>query len=335
MSAPSVSIIVPCRNYGRFLSQALGGLLDQSIADLEVIVIDDASTDDSPAVAQAFGADPRVRVLLHQRNIGHLATYNEGLALARGSVVGLLSADDLMLDRDALAKQLQLFAADPAVGLVYAGHVIVHPDGEREVVLPSTATEIREGRDEFARLMWGNYITHSGTLLRAEVARALGPYDLRLPHTGDWDMWLRAAARGRVGYVAEPLYGYRMHGVNMRHRSISPAHAARESVFTLQRGLDALRPADRAALASSVVRAVDHALLQNAWFDLTLGHHRRTLAAALYAIGQRPRVLRNGELWRLVARIALAALVGRRRYRRASSWRRSRRARLGEIVAGQ
>jgi len=332
IAAPHVSFVVPCHNYGRFLGAALESLLAQSVPELEIIVVDDASTDETMAVALRYSGDPRVRLVRHEQNQGHLRTYDHGLSVARGAYVALLSADDVCLDRDAVAKQLALFESDMEVGIVYSGHLILRPDGTTSTVLPWPVDRIRSTRDEFADLIWGNYITHSGTLLRAEVQRELGSYDPRLPHTGDWDMWLRAAARHRVGYVAQPLYGYRMHGGNMRHRRISPAQAATESVLTLGRGLAALRSDDRESLRPALAGAMTHALLQNAWFDLAEGLRGRALGGLAFAVRRRPGMLAGGESWRLFARTLASLLIGHRRYRRVDHWLNQRREAIAERV---
>jgi glycosyltransferase involved in cell wall biosynthesis len=333
-AAPRVSFVVPCYNYGRFLSQAIDSLLSQSVQDLEVIVVDDASSDETGEVIAAYASSARVRAIRHERNLGHLRSYNDGLAIAQGAYVGLLSADDYSLERDAVARQVEVFERNPSVGLVYGGHLLVEADGTVTTVLPFAHDRVRDGREEFADLQWGNYITHSGTLLRADLVRELGPYDPRLPHTGDWDMWLRAAALRDVAYVAAPLYAYRMHRKNMRHRSISPAAAASESLLTLERGYEALPAAAAVRLRRDREGAMGHALLQNAWFDLHVGMRGRAFAALLYALRRRPGILGMGETWRLVARILTLAAVGHERYRRLSSWRETRRSASTESQPG-
>src|SRR5215217_711441 len=94
---PRISFIITCYNYGHFIGQALDSLLNQTCTDLEIIAIDDASSDDSVAVLARYANDPRVRVIAHERNQGHICSYNEGLELARGRYVGILSADDFCL----------------------------------------------------------------------------------------------------------------------------------------------------------------------------------------------------------------------------------------------
>ena len=116
-----VSVIIPCYNYGHFLSESVSSALSQEGVEPEVIVVDDASTDDSAAVAERLAAqDSRVTVVRHLRNTGHVVAFNDGLAAAAGEFVVRLDADDL-LTPGSLVRATALFDAYPEVGLVY-GH---------------------------------------------------------------------------------------------------------------------------------------------------------------------------------------------------------------------
>src|ERR1051325_3330661 len=90
---PRVSYVVPCYNYGHFLARAVDSLLQQTFRLLEVIVVDDASTDDTQQVLARYANEERVRVIHHANNRGHIQSYNEGLQMARGDFIGLVSAD--------------------------------------------------------------------------------------------------------------------------------------------------------------------------------------------------------------------------------------------------
>jgi hypothetical protein len=248
-------------------------------------------------------------------NKGHLATYNEGLALARGRYVGILSADDYCLNPATVERQVALFEANPSVGLVYTAHVVTEPDGRTTPIIPWPRDAVRPGLDEFRRLIWGNYILHSGTLLRADVQAALGPYDPRLPQSGDWDLWLRAALGYDVGYLATPLYAYRMHRSNMQASGIPPREQADQNLLTLEQAFGVLGadgPADIQALRTAALR---HALLQTVWFDLFNGRRLRAYRGLLHALSRRSSLVLGGELWRAAARLALLAILGGERYR--------------------
>src|SRR4051812_45731281 len=106
-----VSVVIPCYNYGEYLAACVDSVLAQAGVDVEILVIDDASTDDSARTATAIaGRDPRVEVRVHRANIGHIRTYNEGLAWASGDYTVLLSADDLLAP-GALRRADEVFAS--------------------------------------------------------------------------------------------------------------------------------------------------------------------------------------------------------------------------------
>ena len=112
---PTVSVVVPCYNYARYLRDAVDSVLSQEGVDVDVLIVDDYSSDGSAEVASSLAAgDERVRVIVHGQNVGHIATYNEGLASVAGDYVVLLSADD-MLTPGALAGATSLMEARPNV----------------------------------------------------------------------------------------------------------------------------------------------------------------------------------------------------------------------------
>jgi hypothetical protein len=307
---PRVTFLVPCYNYGRFLAQAIDSLLSQTLGDLEIIVIDDGSTDETACVLAAYAAEPRLRSVRHGQNRGHIRSYNEGLALANGQYVGILSADDFCLRTDAVERQVALFEQHPHVGMVYSAHVMLAADGVVTPVRPFARDSVRSGLTEFRALMWGNYVLHSGTLLRQEVQAALGPYDPTLPQSGDWDLWLRAAAAYDVAYIAEPLYAYRQHPTNMQHTGLAPEAQADQNWRTLNKAFAALPSEAPRELWQARSAALEHALLQTAWYDLYNGRHRRAWQGARYALRRSPAVAASPELWRFLARLSLLTVLG-------------------------
>jgi glycosyltransferase involved in cell wall biosynthesis len=217
----SVSVVIPCYNYGHFLPDAVSSALDdQPGADVRVLVIDDASTDGSADVARAIAAsDARVEVAVHTANRGHIATYNEGLLdWADGDYTVLLSADD-RLTPGALRRGAELLDAHPSVGFAY-GHPVRFAGGARP---PLARTRVR-GWSVWPGLWWlerrfresVSCIASPEAMVRTSLQRRLGGLDPRLPHTADVEMWLRLAAHADVGYIrgADQAF-YRTHGQNM------------------------------------------------------------------------------------------------------------------------
>jgi glycosyltransferase involved in cell wall biosynthesis len=286
---------------------------------LEIIVIDDASTDESSDILRGYERDPRVCIIRHHKNLGHIKTYNEGLALARGKYVGLLSADDYCLRDDAIQRQIEVFEANPSVGMVYSAHVIVENDVIASQAIPWVSDYVVSGIREFSRLMWGNYIPASGTLLRHDVQTYLGPYDRELGHTGDWDMWLRASAKYDVGYISQPLYAYRMHQNNMSHNQVSPFRATDETLMTLERAFSSFGDAAPPELMRQQGAVFRHALLQSAWIDLFHGRHGRVWRGLAYALKCRPALAADGTFWRFVQHALLMVVAGRDGHQRVVS----------------
>jgi glycosyltransferase involved in cell wall biosynthesis len=185
-----------------------------------VLIIDDASTDDSAEVARKIAArEPRVEVVAHAVNRGHIATYNEGLLdWAEGDYSVMLSADDL-LTPGALRRAADLLDARPSVGFVY-GYPVWFTHG---TPLPEARTKVR-GWSVWPGQWWlerrfhaaCNCITSPEVVVRTSVQKRVGGYDARLPHTGDLEMWLRLAANADVGFLRGVDQAYhRVHGKNM------------------------------------------------------------------------------------------------------------------------
>jgi glycosyltransferase involved in cell wall biosynthesis len=212
----AVSVIVPCHNYGRFLRQCVGSALSQEGVEVDVLVIDDASTDGSERVARELGrADPRVRVLCHERNRGHIATYNEGLERARGDYLLLLSADDY-LTPGSLSRAAGLMDEHANVGLVYGRALPLEPDSAAEVST-STRRRIVPGRAWIAERCrhMDNVVPTPTAVVRTELQHAMGGYRPDSPYAGDLEMWLRLAAYADVGELHSDQAIYRQHGANM------------------------------------------------------------------------------------------------------------------------
>jgi glycosyltransferase involved in cell wall biosynthesis len=216
---PTVDIVVPCYNYARYLEACVQSVLTQPGVSVKVLVIDDHSTDDTPAVgARLAQGDPRVHYRRHERNVGHIATYNEGLSEATAEYVVLLSADD-MLTPGALQRATALMEANPAVGLVYGCPIALY--GEP---IPPARTRLRgwkvwKGREWIALMCHTgrNFINSPEVVMRTEVQHAIGGYRSSLPHSGDMEMWLRAARISDVGWLGgvDQAY-YRVHPLSMQ-----------------------------------------------------------------------------------------------------------------------
>jgi glycosyltransferase involved in cell wall biosynthesis len=214
----SIDIVVPCYNYGRFLRCCVESVLEQSHRELRVLIIDDCSSDDTPAIAGELAErDLRVQFRRHNVNHGHIATYNEGIEWAAGDYFLLLSADDFLL-AGALARAVAVFDARPEVGLVW-GATVLYRDGEP---LPGESAGAKNGGARmldpmaFIRtLAHGNCVPQSSAMVRTSLQKQLGGYRSELPHAGDLELWLRFALHSSVVRLAATQSAYRLHDENM------------------------------------------------------------------------------------------------------------------------
>jgi glycosyltransferase involved in cell wall biosynthesis len=202
-SRPRVSVVVPCYNYGRFLPQTVGSLVSQTGVDVEVIIVDDASTDDSLAVARGLAArHPGVRIVANAHNVGQVESFNRGWESSTGELVVRLDADD-MLPPGALARAAALLEQHPEVGLVY-GHPQHFDDGTvPRPALGDLTWTVWDGHawlDERCRT-GVSCITSPEVVMRSDLLKDVGPLDPKLRFTMDVEMWLRLAAVGDVAYV--------------------------------------------------------------------------------------------------------------------------------------
>lgn len=202
-SAPIVSVVIPCYNYARFLPAAVRSALGQAGVDVEIIIVDDRSTDDSAEVARRLSAaHPAVRALVNDANCGHVHSFNRGWAASTGEYVVKLDADDLLAP-GALARAVALLEAYPNVGLVY-GHPhhfsSPEPPGGRVATVRWDVWDGAVWLEERCRL-GVSAITNPEMVLRSSLLGELGPMDPTVPFAPDMEISLRVAAVSDVGYV--------------------------------------------------------------------------------------------------------------------------------------
>jgi glycosyltransferase involved in cell wall biosynthesis len=310
---PRVSFVVPSYNYARYLPDAVDSLLTQTFQQMEVIVVDDASTDDTSCALERYRDDARVRVIRHDTNHGHIRSYNEGLAAARGEFLGLMSADDFCCRRDAVARQVEVFDRHPEVAMVYSGYAFANERGDIEwAKSPWPRDFVRDGIDEFGHLVFDNYIAASGPLVRRGCHEAVGYYDERLPHTGDWDLWLRIACHGSVGYIAQPLYVYRIHSINMHHRRVGTLQSTHEHVLTVRRAFETLPETAPPSVSALRKRAIRHAWLRTATVESSAGRKLRGWRALGEVARHAPSIALTPEFSVALAKALVRTTVGYR-----------------------
>lgn len=277
MNSELVSVVIPTFNYGRYVAEAVESVLAQTYRPVEVIVVDDGSTDDTPSRLLPY-AD-RIRVI-RQTNQGLSAARNAGVRAARGGLVALLDSDDLWHPRR-LEIQMRYLAAHPTTGLVASGHLSDLGAGWPEVTdLDGTGARAVSVRELLIRARFGT----CGVLIRRECFDTVGDFDTSLRSAEDRDMWLRIAERFAVVKLEAPLWYYRPHDGSM---SWAAARMEENELTVLRRALETL-----GTVRGDVplrCKALSYALKSAAVRYLATGQPGRALA----------RLVRSFALWPL------------------------------------
>lgn len=214
ISSPLISVVVPCFNAAPFITAAIGSALGQSHPDLEVIVVDDGSADDSLAVIAGID-DPRLSVIA-QENRGASAARNAGLARARGAFVAFLDGDDL-LRRDALRIGLDLLRRHPEASFCFGRPEVIDAEGRPMAGPPTPRPE--QGRHDYVTALGPRIPVPSALcLFRTDLVRRIGGWDPRFRYAEDYDFYLRNLRHGPAWRHGETVAGYRRHGTNASHR---------------------------------------------------------------------------------------------------------------------
>ena len=290
----SVSVIIPTYNYGRFISEAIRSALDQTHAALEILVVDDGSTDDTRDVVGKFGDAVKY---VRQDNSGVCAARNTGVRESRGELIAFLDADDTW-QPTALEKQAARFALDASIGLVHCGLREFDCDTGETIRL-----HLDGGEDGVAEnlLLWeGPVIVGPGTVVVSrEAFDAVEGFDTRMKVGEDWDFCYRVARRFNVGFVREPLLNYRNH-----------PGAAHRNVGEMERGMS-LFYSKAFANGGDVMKLRRRAL----------GNFHRVLSGSYFQSGDYLRFLTNAakSLWYRPAAIQYFMEFPVRRWRNRSS----------------
>ena len=208
-AGPDVTVVIPTRDRWDLLRTTLRSVLEQRDVDLEVVIVDDGSSRSPSSVPDLD--DPRVRVVRHDRSRGVAAARNAGIAKAAGTWIAFLDDDDVWAP-DKLDAQLGAAEAADAA-FAYTGVLLVRDDnGAVALAEPPPPDELAELLQSYDAIPAGA----SNVLVRTELIRSVGGFDLDFRHLADWDLWIRLAAAGAGAACPRPLVGYRLHARSMR-----------------------------------------------------------------------------------------------------------------------
>lgn len=214
-----VSVIIPTHNAADYIVQSVESALSQSGCKVEVIVVDDGSTDDTLKRLDPYLE--RIRLLEfrnpHNTSTSRIAaSRNYGLQAATGEFIAFLDSDDLWLP-ESLGKRLSVFLIDPEVGLVYGKLSLIDTKGApfNSPYLPIDIGQPIDNKDKsFKQLLLGNKLPTSSVVIRSQCIRDVGCFDESLIYSEDWDFWVRISDRWQIAFINQVVGHYRIHPNN-------------------------------------------------------------------------------------------------------------------------
>lgn len=206
-----VSVIIPVYKGADFVAQAMESALSQTHQDIEVIVVNDGSPDNSKEIIQPYLCDPRVKYI-EQQNAGVANARNTGISLATGKYIAFLDQDDLWHPIK-IARQVEFMEKDSEVALVHSDIAFIDAQGQ-PLATPDWAWVRDASGNCIEDLVLANRIATLTVLLRRSCLEEVGAFRQELAPSDDWDLWLQLATRHSFGFIAETLGYYRLHGDN-------------------------------------------------------------------------------------------------------------------------
>lgn len=201
---PTVSVVTPAYNQGEFLRDTIESVLSQDYPNIEYVVLDDGSTDETPEILKEYG---NRFIWESQENMGQTATINKGWGMTTGEIITWLNSDDTFYDPSSVRTGVEHLIANPDVGIVFGDSMFTEPDG----------TEIERTRPaghftyENFVVNCENLISQPSAFIRREIVGKVGDLDPKYYYFMDWDFWLRAGIHYRIEHIDAVLSTYRLH----------------------------------------------------------------------------------------------------------------------------
>tara|TARA_R110000765_G_C18962354_1_gene609546 strand:- start:3936 stop:4847 length:912 start_codon:yes stop_codon:yes gene_type:complete len=203
--SPLVSVVMPIFNAQNYISKALESILHQTYQNLEIIVINDGSTDSSREILESFN-DPRIK-LISRENRGLIATLNEGIALSSGMYIARMDADDICYPAR-IERQVEYLESHKDIGVLFTG--LEYIDAKGSVIKTNVTSKFREVFP--VQLLFGCPVCHPTAIFNLRLlAKEDIKYDSDFKNTEDFELWTRLISRTKVGILAGELFQYRIH----------------------------------------------------------------------------------------------------------------------------
>ncbi len=237
---PKVSVCIPTYNSAPFLAQTIDTILSQTFNDFELIIIDDASRDETVDIIRLYAeADPRIVFIRNERNLGLAGNFNRCLELAQGELIKYVLADDYFLHSEALSLFVRAME-DPKISLAASGRLVVDKDG----IPLRVASHYREGlcRPGIDIIRDGLFRFHNSigepTAVIFRRSQAKRGFDSRYRQILDLEMWFHLLEQGRFFYLADPLVAFRVHDGQMTQVNKRTQNALGDSLLLIEEWCD-------------------------------------------------------------------------------------------------
>lgn len=254
---PKVSIIIPNYNYAKYLDERIQSLLNQTFKDFELIIIDDASTDNSLEIIRRYTSDPRIRFHFYKENSGFpYKRWNDGAELANGEFLLFAGADD-NCEPTLLEELMEKMVKHPSVGLSYCQSWEIDTNGKKIRTLKFGTDRldrerwsndfIDKGINECFYLLFQNTIPNaSAVLLRRKDFFNAGKFDESLKILADWMLWAKILFQADVAFIAQPLNYFRTHQGSVRQKFLRSGVFVEESYKVINHILENLQIPEKA-----------------------------------------------------------------------------------------
>lgn len=216
---PLVSVIIPAFNRVDYIKETIHSVLNQNWPNIEIIVVDDGSSDGTFEILRQFSDDQKIKLLSHtnRENKGQSAALNVGLRAASGEFIAILDSDDLFAPTK-LVDQVKFFEAQPSFDMVYGKGLAIDQNGNP---LFYTLSENHEETGDPARILLDCYVAiPGGALFRRSLIEKVGFFEESFRAAQDHDMAVRLFEVGKVGYLPEVAFHYRKHGDSISQRGL-------------------------------------------------------------------------------------------------------------------
>ena len=201
---PTLSIVTPAYNQAEFLRDTIESVLSQDYPNIEYVVLDDGSTDDTPKILAEYGDNFRWE---SQPNMGQTPTINKGWAMTSGEIITWLNSDDTFYAKDSVRIGVEYLISHPGVGIVFGDSMFTEADGAE---IEPTRPVVGFTYEKMVRTC-ENSISQPSAFIRREIVDKIGDLDPKYYYFMDWDFWLRAGIYFKIEHIDEILSTYRLH----------------------------------------------------------------------------------------------------------------------------